>query len=257
MMESIGFVDDDGSGSELPERFVCRPELGLSLVVRGMGASVSGGPAADLTVQRIASHLERGPGRSPAAGSGGEPALAAAIQIANRLLFERAHSSDPLASHEAFFWAGSVATLAALHVEGDTLSIAHVGDCRAYLVDRAALRALTIDHTLAAEFLHAPPPPGLDPTTLRDVLIRVLGSESPVPVDLRFEPWSPGDRVLLCTPALTRLLDEQEIGAVLDQHGADLVGAGRRLLDLGRARRQARPGPFTRFLTFTLSRRLE
>jgi len=256
-LESIGFFDDDETGSEFPERFVCRPDLGVSLVVRGMGASVSGAPAAELMAQSLVEHLERGVGSGHATGSGGGSALAAAIQAGNQRLFARAHSGESFTSFEGFLWAGMRATLVALHAEDDALSIAHVGDCRAYLVGRAAQRALTLDHSLVNELRDEPLPPDFDLTVYQNVLTRSLGSEPTISVDLRSEPWSPGDRVLLCTPALTRLLDEQEIGAVLDPHGADLMAAGRRLLELARTRRQARWGYATRFLTFTLSRRLE
>ncbi len=247
-IESLGFVDDDDDGADGPERAVTRPDLGLSLVVHGMAVSLSGGPAAELAAQSIVEGIES------ATDSHAGARLTRAVQLAHERLHQRAHNLVSQSELEAFRWAGACATVVALHWRGAALAIAHVGNCRAYGVERGELRALTVDHTLADELGSAPPPAGIDPAMLRNIVTRALGADLAIAPDATARSWSHGSPILLCTPALPRLLTDAEIRAALEPHD-DLAAAGQRLLELARARRRASPGPSTRFLTFTLSRR--
>jgi protein phosphatase len=72
-------------------------------------------------------------------------------------------------------------------------SVAHVGDSRAYLWHDERLEPLTEDHALAEH---------------EGVLVRALGREPDVEVDLREVPVQPGDYLLLCSDGLTRLVPE-------------------------------------------------
>src|SRR5260370_30280379 len=69
--------------------------------------------------------------------------LASAVVLANRKIFESARQ-NPLRH-------GMGATVTALWLNGQRMSIAHVGDSRAYLLRTGALEQLTRDHSLVAE----------------------------------------------------------------------------------------------------------
>src|SRR6266699_1723074 len=73
----------------------------------------------------------------------GEIASAMAVHLANRTIFKAAEKNP---DHR-----GMGATLTAAWIDGAKLSIAHVGDSRAYLLRSGSLLQLTRDHSLVAE----------------------------------------------------------------------------------------------------------
>jgi serine/threonine protein phosphatase PrpC len=80
-------------------------------------------------------------------------------------------------------------------------SVAHVGDSRAYLWRDERLEPLTRDHAL--------------PDAHANVLLRALGREPDVDVDLREVPVGPGDYVVLCSDGLTRMVPDAVLGETI------------------------------------------
>ncbi len=86
----------------------------------------------------------------------------------------------------------------------DQLLLAHVGDCRAYLLRGDDLRQLTVDHTLVQELVNAgslTPAESLQHPR-RNVLTRALGVPEYLQPDIMTIPLHEGDRVLLCSDGL-------------------------------------------------------
>ncbi|MEN6517627.1 MAG: protein phosphatase 2C domain-containing protein [Methanospirillum sp.] len=102
---------------------------------------------------------------------------------------------------------------------GEKWMIAHVGDSRAYLLRDGRLCRLTTDHNVAGELVAAG---GITPEEAqyhpgRNVVTRTLGGPTRSDPDLRRVGRRPGDRLLLCTDGLTAVLDDAEIGRVLER----------------------------------------
>src|SRR5262249_54410519 len=112
---------------------------------------------------------------------------------------------------------GMGATLTAVWIDGPRLSIAHVGDSRAYLLRSGGLEQLTSDHSLVAEQMR----PGIlaaaqaENSDMQSVLLRALGSQQQVEVDADEHLLFPHDIVLLCSDGLTRMVTEPEIAGTL------------------------------------------
>jgi protein phosphatase len=93
------------------------------------------------------------------------------------------------------------------------MSIAHVGDSRVYLVRGHALFPLTDDHSVVSEQLKQ----GLitkeeaEKSHIGNVITRALGYEKTVDIDLNEIDIAGGDRVVLCTDGLTRMVQEDFI----------------------------------------------
>ena len=70
------------------------------------------------------------------------------------------------------------ATVTAAWIDGDRLSIAHVGDSRAYLLRSGALQQLTSDHSLVAEQVRRGilTPAEAERSEMQSVLLRALGA---------------------------------------------------------------------------------
>jgi len=93
------------------------------------------------------------------------------------------------------------------------LNIAHVGDCRAYLLRDNELVHLTIDHTLVQEMVDAGT---LSPDETmghprRNVLTRALGIPEYIQPDIAKLSINRGDRLLLCSDGLHGFVSEDDI----------------------------------------------
>ena len=102
--------------------------------------------------------------------------------------------------------------------EGGEAWVAHVGDSRLYLLRDGSLDALTTDHSLVAEMQRdgflSPEEAQVHPR--RNELLRSLGAELDVEIDIeRFEVEA-GDCYLLCTDGLCGVLEDAEIQALLE-----------------------------------------
>ena len=112
---------------------------------------------------------------------------------------------------------GMGTTLTALLIQDGTAYIGHVGDSRAYLVRDGQVRQLTQDHsyvnqlvvlgTLSQEEAKNHPQ--------RNVLLRALGAQEDIEVDLFEVDFQPGDIVLLATDGLVTDLDKEVLEEIL------------------------------------------
>jgi PPM family protein phosphatase len=173
----------------------------LFAVADGMGGAQAGEVASRLAAEAF-EPLER---RSEPA----EAYLRSIAESANK----RIHS---LAEHDSSR-SGMGTTLTAAMVEGDEVSLAHVGDSRAYLFRDGDLKMLTSDHSLVEELRRQ----GrlTDEQALqhpqRSIITRALGPEREVDVDTMTFSARPDDVVLLCSDGLTTMVSDERIAEML------------------------------------------
>jgi protein phosphatase len=102
-------------------------------------------------------------------------------------------------------------------IDAQRLSIAHVGDSRAYLLRAGSMEQLTADHSLVAEKVRVGilTPQEADASEMQSVLTRAVGTSSSVEVDTDEQALLVGDFVLLCSDGLTRMVTDPEIASTL------------------------------------------
>jgi protein phosphatase len=182
-----------------------------------MGGEAHGEVASSLAVQTVMAHCRQAE-NSRATPIFGEPRadvsertnrLASGIHLANRKVFETANANT---SHK-----GMGATVIAAWIEGQRLSLAHVGDSRAYLLRGGSLDQLTADHSLVAEKVRVGilTPQEADASELQSVLTRAVGTMEHVQVDADEQMLLVGDSLLLCSDGLTRMATDPEIASTL------------------------------------------
>jgi protein phosphatase len=181
---------------------------GLFVVCDGMGGTTAGDVASQMAASTILRALRRPAASSPDAGiepGKGAPQscrLEMAVRESNRVIYIDAQMNTERAQM------GTTVVGAWLH--DGIVSIAHVGDSRAYLWRADELAMLTEDHTLLVALKHE----GLDPSEQdleadpRDVLLRVVGGEPDVEIDVVEIPLHAGDYLVLCTDGLSRVVTE-------------------------------------------------
>jgi serine/threonine protein phosphatase PrpC len=132
---------------------------------------------------------------------------------------------------------GMGATLTTGWLNGTKLSIAHVGDSRAYLLRAGSLQQLTNDHSLVAEQVRRGilTPQQAEESDMQSVLLRALGANPEVDVEVDEVEVMPRDVVLFCSDGLTRMVTEPEIAGSL-QAETDPASAAQKLVDLANER---------------------
>lgn len=128
-------------------------------------------------------------------------------------------------------------TVVATSFAGGRVYVANVGDSRVYRLRRGALIQLTEDHSLLNEYLkmHLLRPEDAESFPYKNVIVRALGLQEAVAVDITMSTAQSGDQFLLATDGLTDLVKDGEIRDVMaDAPTAE--AACHRLTDLAKAR---------------------
>ncbi len=191
--------------------------LQLYVLSDGMGGEAHGEVASNLAVQTILTHCRQAE-NSRATPIFGEVStdvsertnrLSSAVHLANRKVFEAA-ASNPEQK-------GMGATIVAAWIDAQRLSIAHVGDSRAYLLRAGSMEQLTADHSLVAEKVRVGilTPQEADASEMQSVLTRAVGTSSSVEIDTNEQALLVGDFILLCSDGLTRMVTDPEIASTL------------------------------------------
>lgn len=209
----------------------------LFVLSDGMGGEAHGEVASALAVETVVKHCIEALdnpavtlyGKQEAGWSEKTKRLSSAAHLANKKIFTSAQEHPE--QH------GMGATLTAAWIEGPRLSIAHVGDSRAYLLRSGSLQQLTSDHSLVAEQVRHGilTPEEAEESRMQSVLLRALGSEAEVTVDAEEHMIVPRDILLLCSDGLTRMVIEAEIAGTL-QSEPDATRAAQKLVDLANER---------------------
>jgi protein phosphatase len=185
-----------------------RAEEGLFVVCDGMGGAPAGEVASEMAIQAITRRLSDQGNDDTKAASPFLPhttRLLDAVQQSNEFIYDQAQK-DPRQ-------AGMGTTIVGAWIREQVAGVAHVGDSRAYLWHNDLLEPLTRDHSLMEAHIEA----GLAdegsklPFDQQNVLVRVLGREPDVDVDVTEVPVQSGDYVLLCSDGLTRMVPEAEM----------------------------------------------
>jgi PPM family protein phosphatase len=189
----------------------------LFVVADGMGGAQAGEVASRTAVEVFRRGLGDGASSDPE-GSLTTRALEANSQI---------HELSQMNADQA----GMGTTLTALYVGEQEVSIAHVGDSRAYCLRAGKLQRLTDDHSLVDELLRQGKltPEEAVEHPQRSIITRALGPEPTVEVDTCTLRALAGDVYLLCSDGLTTMLAEPKIGEILTQRPR-LRDAGEALL---------------------------
>ncbi|HID62870.1 MAG TPA: hypothetical protein EYP49_09065, partial [Anaerolineae bacterium] len=154
-------------------------------------------------------------------------ALDMAIQAANRQVYAMAREPT---------YAEMGTTIVAAVLRGNQLTVASVGDSRAYLIGRSGIRQITRDHTWVAEQVREGTLTREEAAghSYRHVVTRSLGGRPQVEVDVFRETTRPGDIVLLCSDGLSGQVSDEEIQRIVRANGPQ--EAADQLIDLANQR---------------------
>lgn len=204
-------------------------DTALLLVADGMGGHRAGNVASGLAVsaaEKFWADFDRS-ARISAEEAG--KMIRGLILDANELILAEAGTSVEQQ--------GMGTTLTAGLLCGSYLTVGHIGDSRAYLINSGKIRLLTRDHSLLEELIQngQVKPEEARNHPQRHVLTRALGIAPDLQVDITGHEIETGSILLFCTDGLTNLVSENEIlAAATGQPEPELLAES--LIDLANSR---------------------
>jgi protein phosphatase len=207
----IAHATDRGRVRDQNEDSVLGDALPLVAVADGMGGHEGGEVASQMALELLATWKEK-----LAEESGGASAekLREAFTAAHRAVWDRGRSEESLS--------GMGTTLTAGWIDADKMTLAHVGDSRAYLLRRGKLQQLTQDQTVAQEWVRRGRLSEDEAATSphRHILLQAIGADSDeLDIDTSSVELRSGDRILLATDGLYGMIhDADRIRDLLATH---------------------------------------
>jgi protein phosphatase len=216
------------------DSFAVAAELKLFVLSDGMGGLAAGEAASRLTTETVVNNC-RAAASNPSLPLIGEylaelskssNRLASAIRTANRDVYAAAQKDKKKR--------GMGATVVAVWiVDSQRASVAHVGDSRIYRLRGEDFAQITEDHSFVADQVRRGMMTQQEAaqSNMQSVLLRALGVEPEVQVDITEKDLMEGDTFLLCSDGLTRELSDAQISATLAE-AENSQEAADRLIDL-------------------------
>jgi serine/threonine protein phosphatase PrpC len=219
------------------DNFVVEDDAQLFLVADGMGGHAAGEIASRIAADSIIEfilHTKEDDGTWPHAYDEhfkrSTNRLMAAVRMANTRVLEAMRKDARLR--------GMGTTVVACLADDGTMSVAHVGDSRAYLIRDKHISRITNDHSWVFEQVQA----GMlteaeaEKHPLRNVITRALGGALQVSPDASEIECRPGDVYLLCSDGLTGMVPEEEILRLVNENDGDLETTAQKLIDTANER---------------------
>jgi PPM family protein phosphatase len=198
----------------------------LFIVADGMGGHQAGEVASAMAVAGIENLVLNTIGwLCRLRGEGVLNELREALRTTDRWLEEAAGGKPELK--------GMGTTLTMAYLTGRSLYLAHAGDSRCYRWRADKFEQLTQDHTVVARLLSdgAITAEQAAHHSLRNVVMNAVGGGTRgVEPEVHKHAVAPGDRLLLCTDGLTKMLSDDKIAAVVGGPGSP-AGKSQLLVD--------------------------
>lgn len=177
-------------------------DLGVAVLADGMGGLNAGEVASEKAVDAIMEHLQ-------AAEKLDSDSIGAAMEAANRYVFNLSQRDATLRNMGT-----TVVVWAALGT--DRCVLGHVGDSRAYRINRSGLEALTRDHSVVQTMLDQGFITAEEARTApnRNVITRAVGLEATVKVEVVELPRGADDVFLLCSDGLSDMVEPEALSAL-------------------------------------------
>ncbi|MEG7334180.1 protein-serine/threonine phosphatase PrpC [Bacillus subtilis] len=193
--------------------FKGKDEFVLAVVADGMGGHLAGDVASKMAVKAMGEKWNEAEA-IPVAPAECEKWLIEQILAVNSKIYDHAQA------HEECQGMGT--TIVCALFTGKTVSVAHIGDSRCYLLQEDHFFQVTEDHSLVNELVRTGEISREDAEhhPRKNVLTKALGTDLSVSIDTRSFDIEPGDKLLLCSDGLTNKVEGTELKDILQSDSA-------------------------------------
>jgi serine/threonine protein phosphatase PrpC len=225
LLLDCGAATDTGMVRDCNEdRYWVDPARGIFLVVDGVGGEAAGERAAEIAVAAIREVI------AAAVADAAGARVREAIAEANNRIFAAAQNDPRLEGMSC------VLTLAL--VEGERLTVGHVGDSRLYLIAPGAIRKVTCDHSPVGEEEDAGELTEEEAMehprrneVFRDVGSCARSASEPAFIEVRHCELAPDAAMLLCSDGLSDHLTSRRIREIAERYAGDAGQIARDLVN--------------------------
>lgn len=194
----------------------------LAIVADGIGGQQAGEIASEMAVEFLQRKLV-----NLSSGLSDQEyieAIRVAMDETNAEIFRKSQENDTLN--------GMGTTVVLALITEESVFVAHVGDSRCYHFSDGHMASLTHDHSFVNELVKKGQISEDEALThpRRNVILRAIGTDECVEVDIEKHRWDKGEVLLLCSDGLTDLVDEATIRQVIATH-CDVEQTVRVLID--------------------------
>jgi protein phosphatase len=200
------------------DSFLVDAELGLFVVADGLGGHAAGEVASRIVVETVARFVGDTLEKDRTWPLEYDPSLSYdgnRLKVA-MLLSDQAIAEDIRRNPERETM-GSTVVAGLFH--GPKLTLAHVGDSRAYVLGPEGIRQVTRDHSWVAEQVAngilTPSEARVHP--FRNVITQALGNGGELDVEVQSLELSKSERLLLCSDGLSGMVGDKQIWDIVEQ----------------------------------------
>ncbi|WLT33143.1 Stp1/IreP family PP2C-type Ser/Thr phosphatase [Geothrix sp. PMB-07] len=200
------------------DSFLVDPALGLFVVADGLGGHAAGEIASQIVVETVARFVAETVESDRTWPVEYDPTLSYdGNRLKVALLLSDQAIADDIRQNPERETMGSTVVAGLFH--GQSLTLAHVGDSRAYLLDREGIRQVTRDHSWVAEQVAngilTPSEARVHP--FRNVITQALGNGGDLDVEIQTLELSKSERLLLCSDGLSGMIGDKQIWDIVAQ----------------------------------------
>jgi PPM family protein phosphatase len=223
------------------DNFLVYPEQNVFAVFDGMGGHAAGEVASSIAASEVREFFTftgkdedaTWPFKGDRERSYDENRVVTGIKLANARILEASEQDGAKKNM------GTTAVLVHFverNGTGPKAFVAHVGDSRVYLFRDARLQRITIDHSLVEEYLRLGKITAEEAKNFpqKNIILRALGQQKIVDVEINAVQPQPGDVFLLCSDGLSGMVSDEMMQAIL-QKTPNLDAAAKKLIDTANA----------------------
>jgi protein phosphatase len=229
----VGLTDTGKVREHNEDTIAFDADLGLLVLADGMGGYNAGEVASGIAVKTIVNLVRESLDREnlisiDAASGLTRPSiiLRDAIARANKIIYQTARSQPQCE--------GMGTTVVAALFFDNRISIAHVGDSRAYRMRSGKFDQVTMDHSLLQELVDRGfySPEEAQRAANKNYVTRALGVEQNVEVELQESPVQKGDQYVLCSDGLSDMVEDGDIHLTVNTFSDNLDTVAKQLIQL-------------------------
>lgn len=175
----------------------------LAVVADGMGGHLAGDVASQMTINTFKSLWEQV--KSVDSPRDAEAWFIEKVAEVNKAVYEHSLSNPECQ--------GMGTTIVAAIVTSSFATIGHIGDSRCYLLNNSGYKQVTQDHSLVNELVRSGQITKEDAEhhPRKNVLLRALGTEPSVELDVSTIEFESDDILLLCSDGLSNKISDEEM----------------------------------------------
>jgi protein phosphatase len=210
-IHSFGATDVGKKRSHNEDAFCVRDDLSFVALADGVGGAAAGEKASSLFVETAESVFSENAGHD----------MDACRDLLKKI-FTQANKAVRDYAEKNIDKKGMGCTGELVCIYGDQYYLGHVGDSRTYIFSNGELRRIGKDHTLVNDQVREGLISEEEAKThpMRHVIVRAVGAEENLALDIVSGKIRDGDIVLLCSDGLTDMVDDALIIEILKSTGA-------------------------------------